>query len=276
MQGTRIQHDLLFNVYQAAGAEPRAVIGVLLGCMTADETRDLPRIDPGKAHVARMYDYYLGASHNFEPDRVACAELDKIAPGTRGLCVNNRSYLARVVHALAAEFGIRQFIDIVSGLPTQDNVHQVARRVHRDARVVYIDNDPIVPVCGEAVLSADDNTAFILQGVRLTGAILDHPSTRRLIDFTKPAAAYFSFFHQIPDGDDPVDLVRTMINRRAPGSFAGMAHLVSDDPRFRAQLTDLVLNATRGNWGRVRTRAEVDQFLAGLDVIPPGLVEITT
>lgn len=242
-----------------------------------DGAGELPGIDPGKAHVARMYDYYLGGCNNFAADRIACGELDEIVPGTRGLCVNNRAFLVRVIRTLAAEYGIRQFIDIGSGLPTQDNVHQVARRVHPDSRVVYVDNDPIVSAQGGALIADDDSTAFILTDARRTAEILTHPETRRLIDFSQPAAAlYFSFLHQIPDEDDPAGLVAAMTGSLAPGSFVATSHLVASDPELRRRLTEIMLTATQGNWGRVRTTAEVDQFLAGLELIPPGLVEVTT
>ena len=238
---------------------------------------ELPGIDPSKAHVARMYDYYLGGSNNFESDRIACMELDKLVPGTRGLAINNRNYLVRVVRTLARDYGVRQFIDIGTGLPTQDNVHQVAKAAHPDARVVYVDCDPIVSVHGRALIPDDGSTTFLLEDVRHTDDILNHPDTRRLINFDEPVAAlYISFLHQIPDRDDPGGLVRLMIDRLAPGSFVAMSHLVSADPELRAKLTDLMLNATQGNWGRVRTKPEVGAFFAGLDVIPPGLVEITT
>jgi hypothetical protein len=238
---------------------------------------DLPGIDPSKAHVARMYDYYLGGNNNFEADRIACMGLDKLVPGTRGLAINNRSYLVRVVHTLARDYGVKQFIDIGTGLPTQDNVHQVAKAVHSDARVVYVDCDPIVSVHGRALISTDASTTFLLEDVRRTGDILNHADTQRLIDFNEPVAAlYISFFHQIPDRDDPADLVQQMMNRLAPGSFLAISHLVSADPHLRARLTDLMLNATEGNWGRVRAKPEVDKFFDGLEVIPPGLVEITT
>ena len=106
---------------------------------------------------------------------------------------------------------------------------------------------------------------------------VDHPDTQRLINFDEPVAAlYISFLHQIPDRDDPGGLVRQMMSRLAPGSFVAMSHLVSADPELRARLTDLMLNATHGNWGRVHTKPEVDKFFDGLEVIPPGLAEITT
>jgi len=224
-----------------------------------------------------MYDYYLGGTNNFEADRIACMALDKIVPGTRGLAINNRSYLTRVVHALAKDYGVRQFIDIGTGLPTQDNVHQVARRVHPDARVVYVDCDPIVSVHGKVLIPDDGSTAFLLEDVRHTEDILGHAETQRLINFDEPVAAlYISFLHQIPDTDDPGGLVRLMMSRLAPGSFVAISHLVSADPELRGRLTDLMLNATGGNWGRVRTKPEVDKFLSDLEAIPPGLAEVTT
>ncbi len=209
----------------------------------------LPGIDPSKAHVARMYDYYLGGDNNFEADRIACMALDKIVPGTRGLAINNRNYLVRVVHTLAQDYGVKQFIDIGTGLPTQNNVHQVAGRVHQDARIVYVDNDPIVSVHAKALMPGDESTVFLLEDVRHTEAILNHPDTQRLINFNEPLAAlYISFLHQIPDRDDPGGLVRQMLSRLAPGSFLAISHLVSADPELRTRLTDLMLNATEGHW----------------------------
>lgn len=238
---------------------------------------ELPGIDPSKAHVARMYDYYLGGKDNFEADRMACLELDKIVPGTRGLAINNRAYLFRVVRTLAQENGIKQFIDIGSGLPTQNNVHQVAQGVDSDASVVYVDNDPIVQIHGKALIANDESTAFLLEDVRNTEKILDHPDTQRLVDFGEPVAVlYISFLHQIPDDDKPRDLVRRMMDRLPSGSYLAISHLVSVDPNLRRSLTDLMLQVTEGNWGRVRMMRDVDKFFEGLEPIPPGIVEITT
>jgi S-adenosyl methyltransferase len=243
----------------------------------ADWEREVPAgVDTSLPSIARVYDYVLGGKDNFECDRVLTEQLKQIAPEITRVAVQNRKFLRRAVRFIA-EQGVNQFIDIGTGLPTQDNVHQVARRAHPDARVVYVDNDPIVSVHGSALIAEDHSTAFILQDVRRTEEILNHPDTRRLINFEEPVAAlYISFLHQIPDRDDPAGLVRTMMSYLAPGSFVAMSHLVSADPQLRKQLTDLMLNATEGNWGRVRTRTEVNQFFTGLEPITPGLVEITT
>jgi S-adenosyl methyltransferase len=238
---------------------------------------ELLDIDPSTAHVARMYDYYLGGDNNFEADRIACMELDKLVPGTRGLAINNRNYLVRVVRTLARDYGVRQFIDMGTGLPTQNNVHQVAKSAQAGARVVYVDNDPLVSIHAKALIPGDGSTAFLLEDARNIAGILSHPDTRALIDFGEPVAVlYISFLHQISDGDDPAALVRLMMDQCAPGSFLAISHIVSPDPELRARLTGLMLNATAGNWGRVRTRAEVDRFFGGLEAIPPGRVEITT
>jgi hypothetical protein len=238
---------------------------------------DLPGIDPSKAHAARMYDFYLGGENNFEADRMACLELDNIVPGIRGTAINNRRYLVRLVRTLASEYGIRQFLDIGSGLPTENNVHQIAKQVRPDAKVVYVDVDPIVAVHGRALIADDASTAFILEDVRNTGTILNHPDTQRLLNFTEPVALLLiTFLHFIPDRDDPEGLIQRLMSPLAPGSFLAISHAVAADPGLRSQLTDLVNQRTGGHFGRVRNRAEVDRYFSGLEIIPPGLVEITT
>jgi hypothetical protein len=235
-----------------------------------------PEIDPSRAHVARMYDYYLGGDNHFEADRMACAALDEKVPGTRGLAINNRRWLVRMVRTLAQEFGIKQFIDVGTGLPTQNNVHQVVKTVYPDARVIYVDNDPIVKIHANHLIAKDETTAFLLDDVRNTGGILHHPDTQRLINFNEPVAAlYISFFHQIPDEDDPVGLAQQMLSHLADGSFLAISHLTAEDPELRQWLTNKMLGLTEGNWGRVRSRTEVDAFFEGLEVIPPGLGDIT-
>jgi hypothetical protein len=238
---------------------------------------DLPGIDPSKAHVARMYDYYLGGENNFEADRMACMEMDALVPGTRGVFINNRRFLVRLIRTLASDYGIRQFLDIGSGLPTENNVHQIAKQAYPDARVLYVDIDPIVAVHARALIADDASTAFILEDIRNTDAILNHPDTQRLINFAEPAALLLlSFLHHIPDRDDPEGIIRQLMGPLAPGSFLGISHGISADPELRTQTADLMTRVTEGHFGRIRTRAEVDKYFSGLEIIPPGLVEITT
>ncbi|MFG1923462.1 SAM-dependent methyltransferase [Cryptosporangium sp. NPDC048952] len=240
------------------------------------ETTPTP-VDTSVPSVARMYDYYLGGKDNFAVDREAVRQLDAAAPGTAALAINNRRFLQRAVHTLATEFGVRQFIDHGSGLPTQDNVHQIAQGVDPASRVVYIDNDPIVLAHGRALLAENSNTTVIQADMRDTDAVFDQPDVVRLIDLDQPVAALFvSVLHCIPDADDPAALVARVFEKLPSGSFLVMSHLASDDPAVRQQLTDFMLTSTGGNWGAVRPPAQIETFLAGLDVLEPGLVEIST
>jgi hypothetical protein len=211
---------------------------------------DFPEINPSVPTVARAYDYYLGGTNNFESDRMLCAQIDDLLPGTRGLAINNRRFLERVVRFLATECGVLQFIDHGSGLPTQNNVHQIAQRIHPDASVVYNDSDPVVAVHGRRLIANDAGTAFIHADIRDTAAILDHPDTRRLINFAEPVAVLFnSVLHCLKDEDDPIGLMRRVMDRVPSGSYLVIAHLVSDKPEIRKKLTNIMLTATQGNWG---------------------------
>jgi hypothetical protein len=237
------------------------------------------KIDATVPTAARMYDYYLGGKDNYAADRAAVDELDKVVPSTRVLAVNNRRFLQRVVKVLAQDYGIRQFLDHGSGLPTQDNVHQVAQRIDPASRVVYVDNDPMVLVHGRALLDQNERTAVIQADMRDTDGIFSHADTRRLIDFTRPVAALFvSVMHCIPDSDTdgPLALARRVRARLAPGSFMVMCQLVSEDPQVRDFVTDFMDTTTQGNWGRVRQEKDVAQLFEGLEILDPGLVEVST
>ncbi|MFG2385553.1 SAM-dependent methyltransferase [Streptomyces avermitilis] len=236
-------------------------------------------IDATVPTAARMYDHYLGGKDNYAADRAACEELDKVVPSTRPLAVNNRRFLRRVVGTLAAEYGIRQFLDHGSGLPTQDNVHQVAQRVDPTSHVVYVDNDPMVLVHGRALLEQDERTAVIQADMRDTEGIFSHPETQRLIDFSEPVAALFvSVMHCLPDGetDGPPALARRVAERLVPGSFMVMCQLVSEDAQVRDFVTDFMGRTTQGNWGRVRQEKDVAGLFQGMDILEPGLVEVST
>lgn len=239
---------------------------------------DFPEIDTRTASVARVYDYMLGGTDNYEVDRRGADMTEDLMPGSYAMTRNNRRYLERVVHYLAAEYGIRQFIDNGSGLPTQNNVHQVAQQVDPGSRVVYVDIDPVVLAHGrvKSLLAENDTTAFIEADACDVGRILSHPDTGRLIDFGQPVAAlYVSFLHCIPDTRDPSGIIRQMIDRLAPGSYLAISHVTSDDPLVRERVTRFGLEATGGNWGRVRSREEVAGFFDGLELVPPGLVKVT-
>ncbi|MFJ3492212.1 SAM-dependent methyltransferase [Streptomyces sp. NPDC086091] len=236
-------------------------------------------IDATVPTAARMYDHYLGGKDNYAADRAACEELDKVVPSTRALALNNRRFLQRVVRTLTREHGVRQYLDHGSGLPTQDNVHQVAQGIDPTARVVYVDNDPMVLVHGRALLEQDERTTVIHADLRETDAIFGHPDTRRLIDFSEPVAVLFnSVFHCIPDSDTdgPAAVVRRVIEHLAPGSFLVMCQLVSEDQDVRDFVTGFMDQATQGHWGRVRQEADVRALFEGTEILEPGLVEVST
>jgi SAM-dependent methyltransferase len=238
---------------------------------------DFPEIDTRTASVARVYDYMLGGTDNYEVDRRAADMAEDLAPGTYALTRNNRRYLERVVRYLAGECGIRQFIDNGSGLPTQNNVHQVAQEIAPGSKVVYVEIDPVVLAHGrvKSLLAENDSTAFIEGDASDLGQVLSHPDTQRLINFDEPVAAlYVSFLHSIPDSRDPRGLVRQMTDRLAPGSYVALSHLTSDNPQVREMMTRFILEAHGGHWGRVRSREEVASFFDGLELAPPGVVKV--
>ena len=241
--------------------------------MTRDDFAD---IDTKTASGARVYDYLLGGTDNYAIDRAAADQVEGILPGTKAMARNSRRFLERVVRYLAQDCGIRQFIDNGSGLPTQDNVHQIAQRLDPDSRVVYIDSDPIAVWHHKVgALAENKNAAFILSDARDTERILSHPDTRRLIDPGQPTAVlYFMFLHFIPDQDDPGGMVRGMMDRVPPGSYLAISHVVSDEARVRQQMTEVSLANTRGNFGRIRSREDVSAFFDGLEPVEPGLVDI--
>ncbi|GAA4027054.1 SAM-dependent methyltransferase [Streptomyces plumbiresistens] len=233
-------------------------------------------IDVTRPSVARMYNYYLGGKDNYPADRRVCERLLEHAPSAQVLAVNNRRFLQRVIRCLAVEEGVRQFLDIGAGLPTQDNVHEIAQRYISDARVVYVDSDPMVLAYGRALLEGDDRTAVIQADLREPEAILDHPRVTDLFDLGKPVAALcVSVLHCIPDDDAPAELIRRTAARLCPGSFLAVSQLVSEDARIRHAVTGLMRDSTVGRWGAVRRSSDVDRFFTGLDILAPGLVDVS-
>lgn len=222
---------------------------------------------------ARIYGWALGGEDNYEIDRrFALAYLPKF-PEIVDIARENRLFLYRAVRYLAQEAGIRQFIDMGCGLPTDDNVHQVARQFTDDARVVYVDIDPIVLAHGRALLAGDGSTTVINADMRDTDAVLAHPDTQRLIDFSEPLAVlYLSIGHHLFDHDDPRRIVHGVLDRAVPGSHLVFTQITSSDPE-RAAGMDAAANGAGMPW-RTRTRAEVDALLAGPTPVAPGLVDI--
>ncbi|APY89752.1 SAM-dependent methyltransferase [Streptomyces alfalfae] len=222
---------------------------------------------------ARAYGWMLGGKDNYEVDRDFLLSTLPSFPECVDIARQNREFLFRVVRYLTREAGIRQFIDMGCGLPTDDNVHQVAQRFAPDARVVYVDIDPIVLAHGRALLADDASTTVIQGDMRDQEAVLGHPDAARLIDFDEPVAVLFlSVGHHLVDADGPRRVLRTVIDRAAPGSLLGFSQVVADDPARGAAMTKHISGG--GVPWQTRTPAEVDALLTGLDPVDPGLVNL--
>jgi hypothetical protein len=239
----------------------------------ADDRQPPPGIDASVATGARMYDYWLGGHDNFAADRIAALKLAEHVPEVQFMAQENRKFLGRAVRFLAGEAGIRQFLDLGTGLPTKDNVHQVARAITPGARVVYVDNDPMVLAHSRA-LKTGEGTAVIRADLRDAGAILGHPDTERLIDFGEPLAVLFVSVLQFVSDDDAREAVARFTGAAAPGSYLVLSHVTSD-PDPEAAAAGAAVYASTANPVRVRTREQILALFGGLDILEPGLVPIS-
>jgi hypothetical protein len=226
------------------------------------------------AHQARMYDYVLGGKDNYEADREAAERWVKIDPGAVFSVRANRAFLGRAVRYLAAEAGIRQFLDIGTGIPTAGNTHEVAQSVAPEARVLYVDYDPIVLAHARALLTSGDAgaTEYIEADLRETDKILARAS--QFLDFTKPVGiTLVAILHAIPDADDPHAIVAKLLDAVPSGSYIAFTHLGTDllDPETRAGLEGLSGQSMQQRVA-FRDRAGVARFLDGTDPVDPGLV----
>ncbi|URN09695.1 SAM-dependent methyltransferase [Actinomadura madurae] len=229
-------------------------------------------IDTSTPSPARMYDYCLGGKDNFAVDRAAV--LGFVTQFNEGLDVTreNRQFLYRVVRYLAEEEGIRQFLDMGSGLPTQANVHQVAQRFQPDAHVVYVDSDPIVLAHGRALLSAE-STTVIQADMTDPGDVLAHHDVRRLIDFDRPVAALFlSVAHSIPDDERVRGMFAATADALVPGSFLAMSQFVGADREAADAHTGKATEM--GLVWKTRTVEDFRPLVPDLEPVPPGLVDV--
>jgi S-adenosyl methyltransferase len=226
-------------------------------------------------NVARIYDYFLGGKDNFAADRAAAAKIEKAAPEVVQRTRENRAFLGRAVHFLA-KAGIRQFIDIGTGLPTQDNVHQVAQRLISDARVAYVDNDPVVLIHAMALLATDPRTIVIEADMREPAKILHEVSAKGFIDLDQPVAILMvAILHFLPDIDRPGEIVATFRERMAPGSYLVISHATAGDMSPQ-DLTQAVQTYATTSTGSITPRSSeaIESFFDGLDLQEPGLVPV--
>jgi hypothetical protein len=246
-----------------------------LPCGMAD-SRSTPAPAPSQA---RIYDYLLGGDNNLPVDREVADALIAHSPITKTTAVENRRFLGRVVRFLALG-GIRQFLDIGAGLPTQENVHQIARKVAPDARVVYVDNDPAVVAQGRALLTGEGRTgegpvAMVEGDLRRPEDILARPEARRLLDLSEPVALLlFGVLYFVSDDEEPYGAVARLRDALAPGSCLAISHatgdLLPDD-----QIAKGTSIYNRASPVTMRSRTGIERFFTGFDLIPPGLVLVT-
>lgn len=241
--------------------------------MAEDPSWVPPGVDTKRANVARVYDYLLGGSHNFLADQDAGRALVALEPNARRMANANRAFLGRAVRFLAAD-GIRQFLDIGSGIPTEGNVHEVAQRVDSGARVVYADVDPVAIAHSTALLAGNQNATIIDADLREPARILAHEGTRRLIDFGRPTGLLLvAVLHFLADAEDPWRIVATLRDALAPGSYLVLCHGTQEGKPAVAHAAEKVYRRTIATDIHMRSRAHILRFFDGFELIGPGLVQ---
>ena len=231
--------------------------------------------DTSVPHIARVYDYWLGGKDNYAADRAAAEQVIATMPDVLLSVRAQRAFLGRVVHYLVMEAGIRQFLDIGTGLPAANNTHQVAQRAAPDSRVVYVDNDPIVLAHARALLASgpDGATAYIDADLRDTGTIL--AGAAELLDFSQPVAVMLlGVLHCIPDEDAPAAILARLLDAVAPGSYLAISHPASDVATDQMAQSMRDYNRQGGSPLMARSHAEVSRFFGGLDLMEPGVVQL--
>jgi hypothetical protein len=231
-------------------------------------------IDTSKPHPARMYDAYLGGRDNYAADREAVRQILRAFPEVRAIARANRAFMQRAVRFLAGEARIRQFIDIGTGIPSAGNVHEVAGQAAPGTRVVYVDNDPIVHVHANALLTGGGSTSIVLADLRDPEGILADPKLRGLVDFTQPVALLVvAILHFITEAEDPARIVATLRDALPPGSYLVLSHGTADfhPPGVAGQAAGGYEHATAPLV--LRGFEQVSAFFDGFDLMEPGLVQ---
>jgi hypothetical protein len=231
-------------------------------------------IDLDRPSPARVYDYYLGGSHNYAVDRETARQIVRLVPETPRFARANRSFLRRAVEHLVAA-GVRQFLDIGSGIPTAGNVHEIAQRADPDARVTYVDIDPIAVAHSRAILAGNDRVAVVQDDLRAPERVLSDPELLRVLDLDQPVAILMiSLLHFVPDSDDPAGVIVRYRDAVAAGSYLALSHIrrIPDPPADG--LKTLEIYKRIGAPLTPRSDAELRAFFTGFELVPPGLVAL--
>lgn len=230
-------------------------------------------VDPNRASIARVYDAFLGGKDNYAIDREVFHKVQKVAPEAQDLAWSNRNFLTRAVRFMADQGGIRQFLDCGSGLPTAENTHQIAQRIDPEARIVYVDNDPVVIAHGEALLEDNDFTHFVAADIFEPQEVLQNPTVRKYLDFTKPIGLlHVGTLHHYT-ADNGGELMKEYIDALPSGSFVAISHFLDPETPEHSQLArrmeDVFIHSPMGS-GKFRTKEQLRAFMPGLEIVPPG------
>jgi S-adenosyl methyltransferase len=240
-----------------------------------NEWNDVPAFDTSVAHIARVYNYWLGGKDNFAADRAAGEQAMAAYPDIALSARANRAFLRRAVHFLAVDAGIRQFLDIGTGIPSANNTHEVAQAVAPESRIVYVDNDPVVLVHARALLTstAEGATDYIDADLRSVDGIL--AAAANTLDFSRPVAIMLmAILQHVGENDDPYGVVARLVSAVPPGSYLAMSHPAKDIEAEKMAAVAERLNQMMAEKVTFRREAEVAAFFSGLDLVEPGLVNV--
>jgi len=238
--------------------------------MSAPLPADLPEVDPERPSAARVYDYFLGGTHNFAADRAAAAAAVAAMPALPDVMRANRLFLRRAVAFAAAE-GVDQYLDLGSGIPTVGNVHEIARRTHPAARVAYVDLEPVAVVHGRMILRDDSYADLVHADLTDADAVLDHPTVTALIDPTKPVCLLaVAVAHFIPDTEALMRALARYREALPAGSYLAMSHASDEGDPAAAERARQVYNRTTSPLV-LRSRTEFAHLFSGWDLLPPGV-----
>lgn len=242
----------------------------------ADEARPdwaPPGVDTKRANVARVYDYWLGGTHNFLADQDVGRAIAAVEPRMRAIAQANRAFLSRAITFLGT-VGVDQFLDLGSGIPTSGNVHEIAQQANPVAQVVYVDIDPVAIAHSKAILAGNDNAAIIDADLRDPEKVLAHNTVGRLIDLSRPTGLIvMAVLHFVSDAENPWQIMATLRDELAPGSYLVLGHATDEGNKPKAaQAAETVYNRSVATQLHLRSRAEILRLFEGFELVEPGLV----
>lgn len=235
-------------------------------------------IDVTKASIARVYDAALNGRDNYEIDREVLRQVQRVAPEIAHTAVDNRNFLIRVTRFIASQAGVTQFLDCGSGLPTAENTHQIAQRIQPEARVVYVDNDPVVLAHGRALLHEDDYTHFSAADIFTPHQVLNDEIVRRNLDFSTPIALLqLGTLHHYDGDRSPQSIMTEYIDALPSGSYVAISHFLDSETvpeltQLARRIEEVLSRSPLGGVVVFRPRAEIEGMLPGLELVEPGLV----